>query len=651
MPPRAAALSRRAGWGLAALLLLHAVLALWGIRSTGVTNDETAHLTAGYAYWKFGDYRLQPENGNLPQRWAGLALLPAQPRLDPHAASELWQRSEVWLIGNQFFFADGNPIDQLLWRARTWMLFWPLALGGLVFWWSRRLWGENAALFSTALYVVSPTVLANGPLVTSDTTAAFWLLLSSLLWWRALGQATPGRVAASVLATSLAFVAKFSCVLLVPIFAAMALLHGVQHRRDWRRAVGLGALHALGIWVVIWLAFGLRFSPAGDGMPPLEKYFLPWSQLLENDGGLAPLIQAVREWRLLPEAYIEGFAHVRYQGSARDAFLFGDYRSTGWWWFFPATFFLKSTIVELLVGGAVAATALTALARGKIRHLPRAAPIAPLVVFAGVYLGFSILSPLNIGHRHILPLYPILFILAGGLIARLGDWGKRLAIALPLFSLLGTLSVAPHYLTFFNRLNGGPDRAWTKLVDSSLDWGQGLPTLASWVERNRQSDEPVYVSYFGSDNVAYRMPEAIRLAPIYEHYQLRPWAPLEPGLYCIGATMLQDVYSPFRGEWTAEKEAAYRQLRTTILPEMAAGTRSANIVDFGYFGSEPLWRLDRLRFNRLTAYLKMKPPLAVVAHSVLVFRLDAEEVRVVTTGSPAELADLMDQARTADRAF
>jgi hypothetical protein len=32
------------------------------------TNDEIAHLTAGASYWLTDDYRLQPENGNLPQR-------------------------------------------------------------------------------------------------------------------------------------------------------------------------------------------------------------------------------------------------------------------------------------------------------------------------------------------------------------------------------------------------------------------------------------------------------------------------------------------------------------------------------------------------------------------------------------------------------
>ncbi len=53
-----------------ALCLLHIRLAASVSRQLSTTVDELAHLTAGYAYWTQHDYRLQPENGNLPQRGA-----------------------------------------------------------------------------------------------------------------------------------------------------------------------------------------------------------------------------------------------------------------------------------------------------------------------------------------------------------------------------------------------------------------------------------------------------------------------------------------------------------------------------------------------------------------------------------------------------
>jgi len=59
-----------------------------------VAGDEIAHLTAGYSYWKLDDYRLQPENGNLPQRWAAIPLL----RMDlkfPTLDQAAWRISDV----------------------------------------------------------------------------------------------------------------------------------------------------------------------------------------------------------------------------------------------------------------------------------------------------------------------------------------------------------------------------------------------------------------------------------------------------------------------------------------------------------------------------------------------------------------------------
>src|SRR6187431_867135 len=56
------------------------------------TSDELAHVTAGYAYDHFGDYRLQPENGILPQRVHGLAPLAVGAQFPKDDL--LWQHSQ-----------------------------------------------------------------------------------------------------------------------------------------------------------------------------------------------------------------------------------------------------------------------------------------------------------------------------------------------------------------------------------------------------------------------------------------------------------------------------------------------------------------------------------------------------------------------------
>ena len=304
-----------------ALLALHAGLALGGLDEVGITNDETAHLTAGYTYWTRGDYRLQPENGNLPQRWAALPLLFTQPRLDPSESPDLWERSQVWLIADDFFFNSGNSSDRLIQQARIAMLVWPVGLCLVVFFWSRHLWGDTGGLLSLGLCVASPTLLAHGPLVTSDMTAAFGMLAATGAFWRALHRGG-GWWAWSALATGLTFIAKFSCVLLVPIFVILGIWYCLEKSareergKRSKRFVGLLLFNGAAAFLTIWIAFGLRFDAAAPGMPPLKELYLSWDEVLSSPGSLTEILHVTRDWKLLPEAYTYANNHYAGHGPA-----------------------------------------------------------------------------------------------------------------------------------------------------------------------------------------------------------------------------------------------------------------------------------------------------------------------------------------------
>ncbi len=646
----------------ACLLALHAWLAVSATIDLGVTADETAHLTAGYAYWRFDDYRLQPENGNLPQRWAALPLLALEPHLAPQEHPDIWGRSHVWLIAQNFFFESGNPIEFALLCARTAMMAWSVATGLLVFFWARSLWGDRGALLSLALYAFSPTLLAHGPLVTSDTCAAFWLLSATGAWWRLLERFDRPRLALSLLTAAGAAVAKFSCVLLLPVVALLALWRLLQptplsigFRGDTGRSdlagagkrfaavAAAGLLHVLVATAVVWACFGFRYAAFAPDLPPGTRFFAAWEGIVPGEGFWKWFFDFTREGRLLPEAYLQGFAFVRSAAQERAAFAAGEFSTTGWWWFFPYAFLLKSSLAELLaLVGATVALGL-ALARRNIACIGKMATrLAPLLVFAAVYVAFSLASNLNIGHRHILPLYPVLFILAGALVrAPAGRSGVIVGLGLAGLAAGEALAARPHYLAYFNRLAGGPEAGWRHLADSSFDWGQNLPRLARWLREHRQPHEKVYVSIFGSDDFRYHGIDAEELSPVYGFGRTRRWMELEPGLYCLSATMLQDVYSPYAGPWTLEHEFAYAELRRILRAELASGSRPPNLGEFGLGPENPLWNLDRARFARLCLYLRTRPPEAVIGHTLFVYRLSADEVRVVVEGTLTELATAM----------
>jgi len=636
----------------ALLLALHWWLGVTGWFSKTVTSDETAHLVSGYAYWKFDDYRFQPENGNLPQRWGALPLLALEPRLEPAEDPPTWSLSNVWGVGQRFFFESGNETDFLLASARGTMALWSVAVGALVFAWSRRLWGDLAGLFSLGLHAFSATALAHGPLVTSDMCAAFFLLAAPGAFWRFLERPGAGRLAASLALTGFATVAKFSFVVLPPIYALLILAQACRRRglpgagRWWAILAGATLAHVVAAWAIIWASFGFRHSGFAAGLPPGWKYYIPWSELLPAGGWKRWVLVALKDGRLLPEAYVHGFAYVLHAAENRGAFLAGHYSQTGWWWFFPYAFLVKTPVAELAALGLAGLVALRRgldVARGGLAPLEAGLRrFAPLLALLAVFGLVSVTSNLNIGHRHLLPIYPPLFILAGVLVrpAATRAW-KGVALVVLLAAAVDSARIRPNYLAHFNLTVGGSDEGWRHLVDSSLDWGQDLPGLKRWLDANRRPGEKVYLSYFGMGDARYEGIAAEPLAPYYQHYRKRYYRELEPGLFCLSATMLQDPYSPWAGEWGVRHETAYRMFLRAMREQLAAG-RDPAIAEFGEGESNPLWNLDRLRFARLCLYLRRRPADAIVESSILVFRLDAAEVRTVVDGTPDELASLIE---------
>ena len=94
---------------------LHFGLAIASVKHKSATFDEVAHVTAGHSYWKQNDYRLHPENGNLPQRWMTLPLVLWHSDLKfPNVNSDNWHKSDLWQLGDEFFYQSGNDFETML---------------------------------------------------------------------------------------------------------------------------------------------------------------------------------------------------------------------------------------------------------------------------------------------------------------------------------------------------------------------------------------------------------------------------------------------------------------------------------------------------------------------------------------------------------
>jgi Dolichyl-phosphate-mannose-protein mannosyltransferase len=617
----------------AALLGLYWWMATSVSDNQGTTGDEIAHLTAGYSYWKTDDYRLQPENGNLPQRWAAIPLLFKKDLKFPTLEQNSWRISDVWDMGFQWFFTLGNDLAAMLREGRQMIALFGVATGALVFLWARRLYGNKEAVLGAALFSFCPTMLANGALVTSDMTATCMFLAAVTAFWAMASRLTLSRVLVFGLVLGLLCVSKFSAPLIAPMCAILWLVRlsgppeleaswpfsspiAGRARIAWALIAATLAACALAV-VVIWASYGFKYPMFRKFEPHRIRSLVGWDVLEDQGGPLVPMLRFARAHKLLPESYIYGFAHTYRFSRYRKAFLNGQYGSYGWVQFFPYTTAVKT---PLALFGLIALSALAAASRRRSapQWRSRLYDWSPLLSLFAVYWAFSLTSHLNIGHRHIMPVYPVLFVMAAGAavwIARPVRLAAACVAALAIWFAAESLWIRPNYLAYFNELVG-PRDAWRHLVDSSLDWGQDLPTVRRWLDAHPQ-EGPVFISYFGSGDIQYYGIKATRVGDANFDFRPRTPAILSGGLWIISVTIFQLDYTEARGPWDLGKEQRYRALLDHMVDVAKTG---------GTLSYKDAMQLETFQFARLCHYLRGKQPVAEPAYTFLIYRLTDDEV-------------------------
>lgn len=638
--------ARRGPWtarlAVVSLLLAHFALAWSSTFEKSLTHDEILHLTGGTSYWKFDDYRLQPENGNLPQRLAGLPAAFSEDFRFPDRDQPAWTTSQVMVVGDQFCHDLDNDLDAMLLRGRAMMTVLSTALCLLVFVWSRQIFGTAGGLLSLGLCALSPTLLAHGRLMTSETCNALFLALTVWSGWRTLQRVTPARVLTSSLCAGGLLLSKMSGPLVLPMALWLVIARLISSRpmvAAWpgrrlelvglrSKVVAIAAIVPVHIAValtIVWGAYGFRYSAfadAGESQQRFNFYGGTLDSVAEQAGAAGAVLRWCGEHQLLPEAYLYGTGVVL-AAQGRLGFLAGEH-AMGWWWFFPYALLIKTPLP--LFGLLLAAAAAWWHGRRKRTWAGWTTPLWALLV---VYWIAAVSASLNIGHRHLLATYAPMMVLAGGAAswllvrASVGRWLVGLLVAL---YAVESARAYPHYLAYFNQITGRED-AHQHLVDSSLDWGQDLPGLAAWLGDRANHDEgAVYLAYFGTGR-----PDRFGIRS--EFIPVARWLPrdrainrmgrLSGGVFCVSATALQSVYLDVPGRWNPEYEQEYRRMQTALGAGQLTGERMLD-------------RFDHLRASRLMAFLRQREPIARIGYSILIYDLTDEDVRRAQFGPPPE---------------
>lgn len=622
---------------LVTIIITSAVMLGYSAYHDAPTFDESAHIPAGYANVRELDYRLNPEHPPLVKAVSALPLLALNLNFPTHLAAWQTDVNGQWVMGGNFFYNSGNDAALLVRTARLGPILLTLLLILVVYWWSSRLMGPMLALIPTFFVAWSPNILAHGHLVTTDIGATLGITLATMMFIQFLFKPSRKHLLFAGLAFGFAQLLKFSAVLLIPYFLVLIFIFWIASiARDYdstavearlKRFVIRGALYLRSTIVVFIVGYVLVVYPvyflftvnypgerqARDTEAILGSFAGGTTQEGGTCSGLRCLadvtIDAAHNRVLQPFAeYSLGVltAFQRSQGGNANYFL-GKVSGSGTSTYFPIVYLLKEPIPMLLVLLIGLITALASAwkslrnkpdATGLVHITPYRTHVANLsqsetaftifamLFFVLLYWYTSITSPLNIGLRHLIPVFPFTYILAtlawkrwivgptpagqaamtGPNAALLGALSRMSALpqmiskgaifaVLIFWFMLTTLIASPHFISYYNAFAGGTSGGYRVATDSNYDWGQDLYRLQEFVASHPEIDR-IAVDYFGGGSPQYS------LGTKSENWWSARGNPKDAGIewLAVSVNALEGSIQPTKGDYDRKPQDEYRWL-------------------------------------------------------------------------------------------
>ncbi len=388
-----------------------------------------------------------------------------------------------------------NKNNRLLNSSRAMIILISLLSGLYIYLWSNAIYGKKGALLSLFFFAFSPNLLAHSHLATPDMVLTTFFFIAVFYYWKNLETQKRKHAVTGGFFLGLALMSKFTGVLLFPLLLVILCIYRFKGEKinfiDNTLYIGTGLF-------ILLLGYGFDITP-----------------------------------------YIQGITfQLQHANSGHSSFLMGEHSSSGWWYYYIIAFLIKTPIPTLIL-------LFTVLLFTAVKFNPKsyASEYSLIVPIIFILLFFSVMHQ-SIGLRYILPVYPFIFVLTGK-ITQVKTVKKREKLALLLVMLWyisGTLGMNNHYLAYFNEFVHGPENGYKYLVDSNLDWGQDLPGLKKYMEKNEIKH--IYLSYYGTD-----LPERYGINYTWMPSPLYAESPGEDGLriplegfLAVSATNLQGLY-------------------------------------------------------------------------------------------------------------
>jgi len=529
------------------LLTIMLILEISSALKESQTIDEAVHLASGYSYWKTGDFRMNPEHPALFKLISSFPLLFL--RLNLPTDDPSWNDYNEWEFGHQFLYHNTESADKILFFGRLPTMLISLLLGAFIFKWSRELFGYKAGIFALFLYILEPNIIAHSRYATNDIMITFLFLLSIYYFAKYLKKPSFNNLLVAGLVFAIAQVIKFSAAILIPIFILLFLVKRWQDSQPGKskllnyKKFLLGTLvFILLTYLIIFISYGFELKiPISDPrvvklyqerkdiinsntyteQPYFTKPFIKYGDPQKGFGKF--LYNLASNFPVPAYSYFRGFANVighNYWG--HGSYLLGMNGEKGWWYYFIIAFFVKTplTILIFLVFSLILLCKKFSKILGRKKgNLPVINSIASfflslkkipfdyvlLTIPPLIYFLWSLTSHINLGVRHIFPVFPFIYLISSSVVNYKPKKFKKIYniifFLLILFYIFTSFKIYPNYLTYFNEAVGGPRNGAKILQDSNIDWGQDIKKLKKYIDEKQI--EHLRVVYFGRADLNY----------------------------------------------------------------------------------------------------------------------------------------------------
>lgn len=556
------------------LLGAQAVLLAIGACVNSPTFNEPGHLAAGLSVWRLGRFDAYKVNPPLVRIIAAAPLLMSGVETDWRNFQEGPNARPEFALGEDFVAANGERSARLFTLARWACIPFGLIGGAICYLWARDLHGRRAGLIALTLWCTCPSVTAHAQLITPDAASASLGLASCYAFWRWLRNPTAAHTLISGLTLGLAELSKTSLLILYAAWPVMWLAYectsNVKIHKYIIKVSMIFSMYLISIYVIC-----TGYSFEGTFLP-LKDYTFVSSSLssghTEGDGspcgGLRSegygnrFVGNPLAWLPvpLPRDYILGIDQQKQdlERGKGPAYLCGEFSDSGWWYYHIYAIAIKTPASTLLLL-ALAATrfAWQGLCLGRMASRGGKGEVRPegeganwrdefIVLFpAAAFLAFLSANDTLCEHsRYALPVVGFIYVYIGRLsfvFNRTGPpfFASIVAVAIA-WSVISSMSVYPHSLSYFNEIVGGPDGGPDHLINSNIDWGQDLYNLKRWVDCNPDV-KPLNLAYFGyfdprQAGIRFTLPD-----DFIEDSEVDPSSPISPGWYAISVNFVKGL--------------------------------------------------------------------------------------------------------------